>query len=95
MPRASARADDHRLPRSSPRTFQGGVATTWRRRTLADLQARQDEAAAAPGASELRDQMQHLNATQAETEARLTELVTTGRPLWDSPRQGSNPNRPS
>ncbi|OAH10216.1 hypothetical protein [Streptomyces jeddahensis] len=42
---------------------------------LADLQARHDEATTRAG--ELRDQIEHLTAALAETEARLAELTTT------------------
>lgn len=58
---------------------------------LADLQIRQD--AAATRAGELREQIKHLNAALAEAEAGLSELVTTPRPLRNSPRPGPNPNR--
>lgn len=42
---------------------------------LADLQAQHDETTTRAG--ELRDQIAHLNAVLAETEARLADLATT------------------
>ncbi|WP_327320447.1 hypothetical protein [Streptomyces sp. NBC_01235] len=42
---------------------------------LADLQAQHDETTARAG--ELRDQIEHLTAALAETEARLADLATT------------------
>ncbi|RPE27058.1 hypothetical protein EDD90_1534 [Streptomyces sp. Ag109_O5-1] len=58
---------------------------------LAGLQAQHDRTAARAG--ELRDQIEHLTATLAETEARLADLVTTRKviaeltPARDEPEQ--------
>ncbi|MFE5029514.1 hypothetical protein ACFRAO_41070 [Streptomyces sp. NPDC056656] len=58
---------------------------------LADLQAQHDQTAARAG--ELRDQIEYLTATLAETEARLADLVTTRKviaeltPARDEPEQ--------
>ncbi|MER5226433.1 hypothetical protein [Streptomyces flaveus] len=59
---------------------------------LADLQARQDEAAARAG--ELREQIEHLNAALAETEARLAELVTTRKVIAEPAPTGTESEPP-
>ncbi|MGW1554769.1 hypothetical protein, partial [Streptomyces sp. NPDC002346] len=54
---------------------------------LADLQAQHDETAAQ--ASELRDQITHLNAVLADTEARLADLATTRKVITElAPTEG-------
>ncbi|MFC8262357.1 hypothetical protein ACFUNF_33285 [Streptomyces sp. NPDC057291] len=59
---------------------------------LADLQARQAEAATRAG--ELRDQIEHLNADLSETEARLAELVTTRKVIAELAPTGTEPEPP-
>ncbi|GGT79429.1 hypothetical protein GCM10010207_88400 [Streptomyces atratus] len=59
---------------------------------LADLQARQDEATARVG--ELRDQIEHLTAALAETEARLAELTTPQRVISELAPTGAEPDTP-
>ncbi|WP_432159104.1 hypothetical protein [Streptomyces sp. bgisy153] len=57
---------------------------------LADLQAQHDETAARAG--ELRDQIQHLTAALAETEARLADLATTRKVIAElAPAGGHAP----
>ncbi|MCX5421933.1 hypothetical protein [Streptomyces sp. NBC_00078] len=56
---------------------------------LADLQAQHDETAARAGA--LRDQLQHLTAALAETEARLADLATTRKVIAELAPAGGQP----
>ncbi|MFF3460718.1 hypothetical protein ACFYXH_41945 [Streptomyces sp. NPDC002730] len=56
---------------------------------LADLQAQHDETTARAG--ELRDQIQHLTAALAETEARLADLATTRKVIAElAPTEGQS-----
>ncbi|WP_327722311.1 hypothetical protein OG381_48230 [Streptomyces sp. NBC_00490] len=59
---------------------------------LADLQAQHDETAARTG--ELRDQIEHLTAALAETEARLADLVTARKVIAELAPVGGEPDRP-
>ncbi|MFE6757051.1 hypothetical protein ACFVDQ_26155 [Streptomyces sp. NPDC057684] len=59
---------------------------------LADLQARQAEAATRAG--ELCDQIEHLNADLSETETPLAELVTTRKVMAELARTGTEPEPP-
>ncbi|MFI1185722.1 hypothetical protein [Streptomyces californicus] len=59
---------------------------------LAGLQAQHDETTAR--ASELRDQIQHLTAALAETEARLADLATTAKVIADLAPAGGDPDLP-
>ncbi|MGW0548310.1 hypothetical protein [Streptomyces altiplanensis] len=59
---------------------------------LADLQARQAEAATRAG--ELRDRIEHLNADLAETEARLAELVTIRKVIAELAPNGTESEPP-
>ncbi|MFD8525228.1 hypothetical protein ACFV2D_35250 [Streptomyces capillispiralis] len=59
---------------------------------LADLQAQHDETAARSG--ELRDQIQHLTAALAETEARLADLATTRKVIAELAPAGGQPAPP-
>lgn len=59
---------------------------------LADLQTQHDETTAR--ASELRDQIEHLSATLAETEARLAELATTRKVIAELAPAGGEPEPP-
>lgn len=59
---------------------------------LADLQIQQDETAARAG--ELRDQIAHLTAALAETEARLTDLATTRKVIAELAPAGDEPEPP-
>ncbi|MFE7313578.1 hypothetical protein ACFU7T_10790 [Streptomyces sp. NPDC057555] len=59
---------------------------------LADVQARHDEATTQAG--ELRDQIEHLTAALAETEARLTELATTRKAIAELLPTGAEPETP-
>ncbi|MEV0219129.1 hypothetical protein [Streptomyces sp. NPDC050704] len=70
--------------------------TSWRRvnviELLADLQARQAEAATRAG--EPRDQIEHLNAGLSETDARLAELVTPRKVIAKLAPIGTEPEPP-
>jgi chromosome segregation ATPase len=59
---------------------------------LADLQIQHNETTAR--ASELRDQIEHLTATLAETEARLAELTTTRKVITELTPAGGEPEPP-
>ncbi|MFD3762018.1 hypothetical protein [Streptomyces sp. NPDC058622] len=59
---------------------------------LAGLQAQQDEATAR--AAELRDQIEHLTAALAETEARLADLATTRKIIAEAAPAGVDPDPP-
>ncbi|MCX4419353.1 hypothetical protein [Streptomyces mirabilis] len=59
---------------------------------LADLQARHDETTARAG--ELHDQIEHLTATLAETEARLADLATTQKVIAELVPTGIEPDPP-
>jgi hypothetical protein len=59
---------------------------------LADLQAQHDETAARAG--ELREQIQHLIAARAETEARLEDLATTRKVVVELAPAGGQPAPP-
>ncbi|MGW2292055.1 hypothetical protein [Streptomyces phaeochromogenes] len=59
---------------------------------LADLQAQHDETTAR--ADELRDQIQHLTALPAETEARLVDLTTTRKVIAGLAPAGGQPAPP-
>lgn len=59
---------------------------------LAGLQAQHDETAAR--ASELRDQIQHLTAALAETEARLADLATTRKVITELAPASGQPAPP-
>ncbi|MEV1093414.1 hypothetical protein ACIOHB_36930 [Streptomyces microflavus] len=59
---------------------------------LAGLQARHDETTAR--AAELRDQMQHLTAALAETEARLADLATAAKVVAELAPAGGEPDPP-
>jgi len=56
---------------------------------LADLQTQHDETTAR--ASELRDQIEHLTASLAETEARLADLATTRKVIAELTPAGGEP----
>ncbi|WP_329012138.1 hypothetical protein [Streptomyces sp. NBC_00690] len=57
---------------------------------LADLQPQHDESTARAG--EPRDQIEHLTATLAETEARLADLATTRKVIAElAPGRGPRP----
>ncbi|MFE9924868.1 hypothetical protein ACFYQA_25835 [Streptomyces sp. NPDC005774] len=58
----------------------------------ADLQARHDEATTRAG--ELRDQIEHLMAALAETEARLTDLATTRKVIAELVPTGAESEPP-
>ncbi|MFE7113721.1 hypothetical protein ACFU98_47195 [Streptomyces sp. NPDC057575] len=60
---------------------------------LTDLQIQYDDTTARAG--ELRDQIEHVTATLAETETRLADLATTRRSSPNSHRPETNPNCPS
>ncbi|WDV56614.1 hypothetical protein PV963_43000 [Streptomyces coeruleorubidus] len=60
---------------------------------LADLQAQHDETAALAG--ELRDQIEHLTAALAETEARLADLATTRKVIAQRVPPGTEPDPPT
>ncbi|MET9933279.1 MULTISPECIES: hypothetical protein [unclassified Streptomyces] len=59
---------------------------------LAGLQVQQDEATAR--AAELRNQIEHLTAALAETEARLTDLATTRKVVTELAPAGADPDPP-
>ncbi|MFE0633514.1 hypothetical protein ACFW3D_42135 [Streptomyces sp. NPDC058864] len=59
---------------------------------LADLQAQHDETAARAG--ELRQQIDHLTAALAETEARLADLATTRKVIAELAPAGGQPAPP-
>jgi phage-related minor tail protein len=59
---------------------------------LADLQGQHDETTAR--ASELRDQVEHLTAALAETEARLADLATTRKIIAELAPDGNQPAGP-
>ncbi|MGW5605033.1 hypothetical protein ACWEWI_02805 [Streptomyces sp. NPDC003753] len=59
---------------------------------LADLQDLHDKTTAR--ASELRDQIDHLTAALAETEARLADLATTRKIIAERIPPGPSPIRP-
>ncbi|MFF9573485.1 hypothetical protein [Streptomyces sp. NPDC014685] len=59
---------------------------------LAALQAQHDETAAR--ADELRDQIQHLTAALAETEARLADLATTAKVITELAPASGRPTPP-
>ncbi|MCX5421102.1 hypothetical protein [Streptomyces sp. NBC_00078] len=59
---------------------------------LHDPQARHDEATARAG--ELRDQIEHLTAALAATEAHLTELTTTRKVIAELAPAGAEPDPP-
>jgi len=59
---------------------------------LADLQTQHDETTAR--ASELRDQIEHLTASLAETEARLADLATTRKVIAELTPAGGEPEPP-
>ncbi|WP_031101660.1 hypothetical protein, partial [Streptomyces sp. NRRL S-15] len=59
---------------------------------LAGPQAQQDEATA--WAAELRSQIEHLTATLAETETRLTDLATTRKVVTELAPAGADPDPP-
>lgn len=59
---------------------------------LADLRAQHDETTARAG--ELRGQIEHLTASLAETEARLTELATTRKVIAELAPDGGEPEPP-
>ncbi|MEV6957596.1 hypothetical protein AB0M99_37800, partial [Streptomyces sp. NPDC051183] len=56
---------------------------------MADLQVRHDEATARAG--ELHDQIAHLTAALAETEARLADLATTRKVIAELVPAGEEP----
>ncbi|MER7468730.1 hypothetical protein [Streptomyces sp. NPDC097981] len=57
---------------------------------LAGLQTQHDEATARAG--ELRGQIEHLTAALAETEARLTDLITTRKVIAELAPTGDEPD---
>ncbi|MFJ5834212.1 hypothetical protein [Streptomyces sp. NPDC093089] len=59
---------------------------------LADLQAQHDETTVR--AVGLRDQIQHLTAALAETEARLADLATTAKVIAELAPAGGEPDPP-
>ncbi|MCX4834415.1 hypothetical protein OG746_37485 [Streptomyces sp. NBC_01016] len=59
---------------------------------LADLQAQHDETTARAG--ELRDRIEHLTATLAETEARLADLATTRKVIAELAPAGTEADPP-
>ncbi|MEF9915623.1 hypothetical protein RJT17_36800 [Streptomyces sp. P5-A9] len=59
---------------------------------LAGPQAQQHEATA--WAAELRSQIEHLTATLAETETRLTDLATTRKVVTELAPAGADPDPP-
>jgi hypothetical protein len=59
---------------------------------LADLQAQHDKTAARAG--ELHDQIQHLTAALAETEARLADLATTRKVIAELAPASGQPAPP-
>lgn len=59
---------------------------------LADLQAQHDETTARAG--ELHDQIEHLTAALAETEARLADLATTAKVIAELAPAGGEPDPP-
>ncbi|WP_344016874.1 hypothetical protein, partial [Kitasatospora atroaurantiaca] len=59
---------------------------------LASLQARHAETTARAG--ELRDQIQHLTAALAETEARLADLATAAKVVAELAPAGGEPDPP-
>ncbi|MCM2576608.1 hypothetical protein [Streptomyces meridianus] len=59
---------------------------------LADLQAQHDKTTARTG--ELRDQIEHLTAVLAETEARLADLATTQKVITELSPAGGGPEPP-
>ncbi|WP_369362220.1 hypothetical protein AB5L52_00585 [Streptomyces sp. CG4] len=59
---------------------------------LADLQEQHDKATARAG--ELRDQIDHLTAPLAETEARLADLATTRKIIAERVPPGTKPDPP-
>ncbi|WP_432033195.1 hypothetical protein [Streptomyces antibioticus] len=59
---------------------------------LAGLQAQHDETTTRAG--ELRDQIQHLTAALAETEARLADLATTAKVIAELAPAGGEPDPP-
>ncbi|MGP3685742.1 hypothetical protein ACTVZO_39480 [Streptomyces sp. IBSNAI002] len=59
---------------------------------MAGLQAQHDETTAR--ASELRDQIVHLTAALAETEARLGDLATTRKVITELAPAGGDPDPP-
>ncbi|WP_306339243.1 hypothetical protein [Streptomyces sp. AS13] len=59
---------------------------------LAGLQTQHDETTAWAG--ELRDQIQHLTASLAETEARLADLATTAKVIAELASAGGDPDPP-
>ncbi len=59
---------------------------------LVDLQAQHDKTAARAG--ELRDQIGHLTATLAETEARLADLATTRKVIAELVPEHDGPEPP-
>ncbi|WP_199863554.1 MULTISPECIES: hypothetical protein [unclassified Streptomyces] len=59
---------------------------------LVDLQVQHDETTVR--ASELRDQIAHLTATLAETEARLADLATTTKVITELAPAGGDPDPP-
>ncbi|OII64820.1 hypothetical protein BJP40_19200 [Streptomyces sp. CC53] len=59
---------------------------------LADLQAQIDETTARAGG--LRDQIEHLTAALAETEARLADLATTAKVIAELAPAGGEPDPP-
>ncbi|MFG2136577.1 hypothetical protein [Streptomyces sp. NPDC048650] len=60
---------------------------------LADLWAQHDETTARAG--ELRDQIEHLTAALAETEARLADLATTRKVIAQRVPPGTEPDPPT
>ncbi|MGW6404137.1 hypothetical protein [Streptomyces sp. NPDC055134] len=59
---------------------------------LTDLQTQHDDTTFRAG--ELRDQIEHLTATLAETEARLTDLATTRKVITELAPAGGEPELP-
>jgi hypothetical protein len=59
---------------------------------LADLQTQHDKTTARAG--ELRDQIEHLTAALAETEARLADLATTRKVIAELAPVGGEPDPP-
>ncbi|KQX51026.1 hypothetical protein ASE09_10835 [Streptomyces sp. Root66D1] len=59
---------------------------------MVDLQVQHDETTVR--ASELRDQIAHLTATLAETEARLADLATTTKVITELAPAGGDPDPP-
>ncbi|MFE5687009.1 hypothetical protein [Streptomyces sp. NPDC056512] len=59
---------------------------------LTDLQTQYDDTTARAG--ELRDQIEHLTATLAETEARLADLATTRKVITELAPAGGKPELP-